>query len=220
MSDPEETGRRERKRVQMLGHLADTAARLFAAHGFDSVTMEQIAAEADVAKRTLYNHFPTKEATLAYWMDAELERDLAGLQDDVAKCPTFVSRLSCVLEASAAWCEKHPDYLVAYLRHRFLSIVVAGTDGNGTNGNGSDIMLAWQHLIAEGQRTGELNKNSPADQLATWFHHLYLGALLRWLTIPRLSLQKELNAITTLFIEGAGIREQAQKTPPPKTRSR
>ncbi len=45
-------------------------------HGYESVTMEQIAAAADVARGTLYNHFPFKEAVLAYWIHGQLAKDL------------------------------------------------------------------------------------------------------------------------------------------------
>lgn len=203
-STSDELGRRERKRKQMLEHLANTAANLFESLSYESVTMERIAEEADVAKRTLYNHFPTKEAILAYWIDAELQRDLAGLQSSIARCKTFRSRIACVLHASAEWCEKHPDHLMAYLRHRLLS--VGAPDTQEVRSDGSDIALAWQHLIAAGQQAGELSQASPADQLATWFHHLYLGALLRWLNVPGLSLENEFHSITKLFIEGAGTR--------------
>ena len=207
MKTSDDQGRRERKRLQMLEHLASTAVRLFESHSYESVTMEQIAAEADVAKRTLYNHFPTKEAVVAYWLDAELERDLAHLQSEVRKYKAFRSRIGCVLSASADWCEKHPTYLMAYLRHRFLSIGVVDVGGSG--GNARDIAFAWQQLIAGGQQAGELNPALAADQLATWFHHLYLGALLRWLNVPGLSLPKEFQAITDLFVDGAGTKAAA-----------
>jgi AcrR family transcriptional regulator len=204
MTTTDDPGRRARKRTQMLAQLTSTAARLFEIHGYESVTMEQIATQADVAKRTLYNHFPTKEAVLAHWLDAELERDLARLQGGMAKCTTFVSRVTYLLNASADWCAEHPVHLAAYLRHRFLSIGTAESDDSSASGRG--IAHAWQQLIAEGQRAGELSKKLPAQQLATWFHHLYLGALLRWLTVPDLSLRKEFGAILNLFVEGAGTR--------------
>ncbi|RQS60942.1 TetR/AcrR family transcriptional regulator [Burkholderia sp. Bp8963] len=200
----DDPGRRARKRIQMLSHLAATAAQLFDAHGYDAVTMEQIAAAADVAKRTLYNHFPTKEAVLAHWLEGELARDLAHLQRDVARRKTFASRIACVLDASAAWCELHPVYLLAYLRHRFLSIGATGPDGGSATS--SDIALVWQQLIAAGQQSGELNRSLPADQLATWFHHLYLAAMLRWLNVPGLSLKREFQAVVRLFVEGAEVK--------------
>ena len=60
-------GLRERKRLQTLDLLTRSAYTLFETHGYDSVTMEQIAAQAGVSKGTLYNHFPVKEALLAHY---------------------------------------------------------------------------------------------------------------------------------------------------------
>jgi AcrR family transcriptional regulator len=55
------TGLRERKKSETRQHIADVAARLFAEHGFDEVTVDQVAQAADVAKKTVFNYFPTKE---------------------------------------------------------------------------------------------------------------------------------------------------------------
>jgi AcrR family transcriptional regulator len=57
----QETTRRERKRLQTRRLLISTAFRLFRDQGYDETTIAQIAAEADVAKKTFFNHFPAKE---------------------------------------------------------------------------------------------------------------------------------------------------------------
>lgn len=44
--------------------LQEVALRLFTAHGFDAVTVEQVAAAAGVSHMTFFRHFPTKEAVL------------------------------------------------------------------------------------------------------------------------------------------------------------
>ncbi|WP_028219130.1 TetR/AcrR family transcriptional regulator [Paraburkholderia oxyphila] len=199
----ENEGRRARKRQQMLAHLSTAAAALFEAAGYDAVTMEQIADRADVARRTLYNHFATKEAVLAYWLEAELARDLAHLEREVTRRRSFVARVNCVLDASAQWCERHPAYLMAYLRHRFSTI--GGGEGETPEGAG-DIVAMWRQLIAAGQRDGELSKGGDPAQLAVWFHHLYLAALLRWLSTPGVVLRKEFRAIVRLFVDGARAR--------------
>jgi len=54
-------GLRERKKEQTRQLIADTAARLFAADGFDRVTVADVAREAQVAVATVFNYFPTKE---------------------------------------------------------------------------------------------------------------------------------------------------------------
>jgi AcrR family transcriptional regulator len=54
-------GRRERKKQLTRQAISDVATALFLEHGFDDVTVARIAAAADVAVQTVFNHFPTKE---------------------------------------------------------------------------------------------------------------------------------------------------------------
>ncbi len=54
-------GLRERKKQQTWGLIAQTAHRLFQEHGFDAVTVADVAREADVSRKTVFNYFPTKE---------------------------------------------------------------------------------------------------------------------------------------------------------------
>ena len=53
--------RRARKKAQTRTLIRETAQALFAERGFEAVTIADIAAAADVAVQTVFNHFPTKE---------------------------------------------------------------------------------------------------------------------------------------------------------------
>jgi TetR/AcrR family transcriptional regulator of autoinduction and epiphytic fitness len=61
--DPTVTHQRltDRKRVAVIS----AATEEFLAAGFDATSMDRIAARANVSKRTVYNHFPSKEALFA-----------------------------------------------------------------------------------------------------------------------------------------------------------
>ncbi len=74
MTDPP-IERRTRKRLITRQTISDTATRLFFQRGFDNVTIDEIAAAADVGRMTVFNHFPRKEDM---FFDREQEiRDIA-----------------------------------------------------------------------------------------------------------------------------------------------
>lgn len=57
-------GRRERKKLATRAALSGAALRLSVENGVDRVTVEQIADEADVAVRTFFNYFSSKEEAI------------------------------------------------------------------------------------------------------------------------------------------------------------
>jgi TetR/AcrR family transcriptional repressor of mexJK operon len=56
--------------------ILEAAKRMFTAHGFDGVSMDQIAAEAGVSKLTVYSHFGDKETLFAAAVKSHCEQAL------------------------------------------------------------------------------------------------------------------------------------------------
>jgi AcrR family transcriptional regulator len=71
-----ELGARERQKAATRGAITEAAMTLFAAHGFDQVSVAAVAAAAGVTERTVFNHFPTKE-DLVYPASVEFQDSLA-----------------------------------------------------------------------------------------------------------------------------------------------
>jgi AcrR family transcriptional regulator len=80
-SPASQTGLRELKKRRTRELISETARALFAQHGFDRVTIAEIARAAEVSEQTVFNYFPTKE-DLIYWRLASFEEDLlAAIRD-------------------------------------------------------------------------------------------------------------------------------------------
>lgn len=73
---PVDTPRRltDRKHAAIL----DAAVEEFRASGYDATSMDRIAARAGVSKRTVYNHFPGKDALFLRILETMLERGIVG----------------------------------------------------------------------------------------------------------------------------------------------
>jgi AcrR family transcriptional regulator len=62
---------RERKKERQRTDLLRVGAELFRKNGYDQTRMEDIAAQAEVSPKTIYNYFPSKEKLLVALLDSD-----------------------------------------------------------------------------------------------------------------------------------------------------
>lgn len=74
-------GRRERRKAATRDTILDAALSLFFQHGFTAVTVREIADLADVTPKTVFAHFPRKEALVFSDEDARNERLVRAVLD-------------------------------------------------------------------------------------------------------------------------------------------
>jgi AcrR family transcriptional regulator len=72
---------RSRKKQRTRQQIADAAAALFAANGFERVTVADVARAADVSEQTVYNYFPAKEQLVLDEDEAFEARFVAMIRD-------------------------------------------------------------------------------------------------------------------------------------------
>jgi len=78
---PESGHRVGRRRSTTTDHLSNVAIDLFVAHGFDEVSVDDVAHAAGIARRTLFRYYPSKNALPWGDFDAHLEK----MRDELAE---------------------------------------------------------------------------------------------------------------------------------------
>ncbi|MEW5727917.1 MAG: TetR/AcrR family transcriptional regulator [Pseudomonadota bacterium] len=195
-----EPGRRLRKKDATYNAVVDVALRLFERDGFDGVTMERIAAEADVAKATLYRYFPVKEAILAAFVRRETARRRPDIEALIAAEPDTRRRLVVLYRCMAEWFAANRTYLSRYITYRLAS--PGGYVPREEERSGFHHHLAL--VLAAGQRDGDVRADRPVNELAGALGCLHLAAILRWLAEPESDLVATVEPMVSLFLEGAG----------------
>jgi AcrR family transcriptional regulator len=198
---PPPAPRRERKRQQLADHVAGTAFRLFEDLGYEAVTMEQVAAAADVAKGTLYKYFPVKEALLAHHFQRDIASGINALWQILAKQRSFAAQMRCLLHASAKWHEARRKFIAHYVRYQ-----LANFDGGdkARQRRASAARSILERLCSDGQARGDVRRDLPAAQLAVMLECMSLGATMVWLGTADGNLKTEFDALLRVAMSGVG----------------
>ncbi|MGH1505146.1 MAG: TetR/AcrR family transcriptional regulator [Acidimicrobiales bacterium] len=100
---------RARRRRAAMRETQTLALELFVRHGFDSVTVEDVAEAAAMSASTIYRHFDTKEG-LVLWHEFDQEVD-AALATRLPSHPPLTAILLALQESLAARWDDDPFQL-------------------------------------------------------------------------------------------------------------
>jgi AcrR family transcriptional regulator len=155
----------DRKKEETRLKIIAVATGLFKAHGFDAVTMERIAAEADIAKGTLYNYFPVKEAIVGEY----IRRTFAGrFGERVAMLrimPDTRSRLAWVLTEIHRGIAAQPDIFEKYFVYHIHNTLSLRREA----GIESGFRQLTAEIAALGRQSAELRGDLPDASLVALF---------------------------------------------------
>lgn len=171
-----EVGIRERRKRDTRARILDAAATLFAQHGIAGVTVDDIAAAADVGKGTIYNYFAAKEDIASAFL---MELDRAAL-DTMALLPTDAMSAAEALDA-AAWSlleRKAPyrEFVRAFLARTFAPDNFAHEQHALQGQLDEAIGDLFRRLLA---RPGS-NNTQPVADLTLSFKTMHLGISAIW----------------------------------------
>lgn len=201
--DPRGMTRWERRKEETRERILVAALDLFHKQGFDATSMEQIAEEVDIAKATLYSHFPVKEAIISEYMQRSLKESEPEFDRFLHDLPDTRSRLIAVAEKASTWVLMHKDILQAYITYRFQILQETIKDPSKRSG----LENVFARVIKAGQEAGDLRADIRSEVLARHLALMHLGAVVGWLADQvNNPLLESLSKAYDLFLNGSSIK--------------
>lgn len=198
--------RRLRKRQETRDRILAAAAELFAARGA-AVTMDEIAAAADVAPATLFNYFPSRAAVqegLASELFAAIAAAIAARREERAPLAERLAGLAEDLAAVVGAAQPR--------RPELLRMLVQATALTGHRGAAmTRLQRVWSAFVYDGQRRGEVRTDADAAFLGDAARAVLLAALLNWLDDPRYPLVSRLRQTSALLRDALARRPDPQE---------
>ncbi|ARP99144.1 TetR family transcriptional regulator [Pseudorhodoplanes sinuspersici] len=87
VADSRKEGLRERKRRETLQRISEVGLGLFMAKGYDATTLDEIAAEAGISRRTFFYYFESKEDIILAYVGVFAEALKTAVRESTASTP-------------------------------------------------------------------------------------------------------------------------------------
>jgi AcrR family transcriptional regulator len=201
---PETPGLRERKKQRTRRAIEGAALGLFEERGFEGTTIDDIAAVAEIAPRTFFHYFPSKEDVVLSDYATRLDRIVAALGRAPGGESPWQGLRTAFLSVAADY-EDERDQLLR--RFRIIS------ENPSVAARSLQLQAAWEDAVAEavaGWLDVDVRQTIEPRLLAGAALAAMRASLARWLTDDgRSRLPDHVDACFTLL--GSGLGEVGER---------
>jgi AcrR family transcriptional regulator len=172
-------GRRERRKLEVRERILEAAMRRFLGQGFESTTVDQIAEDADVAQKTFFNYFPTKQAVFHQLAEERIDELCQLLEEERERAASTQEKLRhCFLRLSQLLEERRR-------LARDLIVEIMKSSPPGTSGAElSRLHGLFGAILRDGQAAGDVRRDQGVDFLAEMVLGAFHAVMNNWLNIP------------------------------------
>jgi AcrR family transcriptional regulator len=198
--------RTDRRKQEIRDRILQAAFELFLSQGIDATKIEDICERADVANRTFFNHFATRQEMI----QALAEKRLLNLREVVLdrSAEPVPGRLTGVFcDIAAALVEAGDTY------RAMIGAMLVTTIGSGTQ-RGFGLHDAFLELVKDGVAKGEISSKHDPQILADLLVGGLVVGIVNWTIDTTYSLE------TGLRDSAAALVELLAAEPPPKSSRR
>ncbi|MFN2427117.1 MAG: TetR/AcrR family transcriptional regulator [Candidatus Binatia bacterium] len=207
-------GRRSRRRRELHQSILATAAELFARDGYDATTVERIAAAADIAPATFFNHFRSKEDVLREVGQDVFSRFRRLVDEQLERRVTSVERLQGFAERSAQLVRRAPE-----MTRRVLMAVLRTSRPGEAGAELASMQADFVRLLERGRDgsapAGDIPHDLNVELTAEILVSVVIGAMTHWINDANYPLEKRLRETLTLL--GARLLAPVSPVPAPAT---
>jgi AcrR family transcriptional regulator len=190
----------ERKKNETRQKIISVAMDLFKKQGVGATTMEQIAEEADIAKGTLYNYFPVKEAIIDEYIKQIFKERNAERIQKLQGMPDTRSRMVLILSLLMEGVQAQREIFERYFVYRIQNMISLHQDESMASG----LYLLEREIITLGQKTADLRQDLPVDILGDLFEFVFIKVAQQFYRAPeKFNAQEAIDRYVDLFMNGA-----------------
>ncbi len=188
-------GRRERRKLELRGRILQAASDLFVQNGFHATKVSDVCERADIAHKTFFNHFPSKQHLLRELAEvslAELFDDIESIRHDPRPTRERLRALFVRIAERAAEAGPMTRELVTELVH-----VVNESPERSTHAR--RMHEAFGAIVRDGLAAGEVTRRHDSDTLTELILGSYYVLMFNYANLDDFPIRKQAEAVARLL---------------------
>ncbi len=183
--------RRERRKLEVRSRIFDAAAELFAERGFDVTKVADVCERADVAHKTFFNHFPSKQHLLRELASHSLDGVLVDIESARKEGGFTRERLDIFFASISEQAEEagpmHRDFMT--------ELVHAVHESPAKSEHARKLHDAFGAIVADGLDAGDVTRRHDAETLTEMILGAYYVLMFNFANLDDFPFRKQATAV-------------------------
>jgi AcrR family transcriptional regulator len=172
--------RRERRKREVHDRILEAAVDLFEKQGFDATKVDEICELADVAQKTFYNHFPTKQNLFRELAEGVVAEMHAVLEDARRQPLSTQQRLRYFFDRV----EQNTEDFGRVSRELVVEAMRVSQLEGGNPEETRRLHASFGALLREGVKRGDVGDAFGLEFLTEMTVGVFTSIVLNWVTLP------------------------------------
>jgi AcrR family transcriptional regulator len=195
--------RRERRVRELHDRIVSAAMERFAARGVEAVTVDEICHAADIAQKTFFNHFPTRQHLMREIAEGFLHDLRALLQEARRGGGATAKQLERFFALIATEVERGGP-----MRRSFVMEVIRLVHDDAGNAEKTrQLHDAFGALLRDGARAGDITTAYPLPVLTEVVVGIFTTLMLNWLGIEAYPFRARATAMARFLADALRTRK-------------
>ena len=191
MEPPTDLGRRERRKLETRARIVGAAAELFIERGFATTKVADICDRVDIAHKTFFNYFPSKQHLLREIAQEALGELCAQIETARKEEDSTAERLLYFFQNTAERAEQ-----AGPMNRELLSeLVHVVNESSDKSTHARKLHDAFAEIVRDGLEAGEVTKEHGPETLTEMILGAYYVLMFNYANLDNYSIQQHAGAV-------------------------
>ncbi|WP_372777402.1 TetR/AcrR family transcriptional regulator [Litorivivens sp.] len=181
-ADESNLSRREQRKMEVRGRINEAALALFSAKGVELTTVEEICESAEVARKTFYNYYSSKQDLIRALSDSMLYDETSNVIElALEKYDSTRERVEYIYGVMIDNLQRYEELERCLVHQALLDL---SSENSQIGQRLGDLNAAFSELVRDGLRLGDVSESYSAEFIGEMIVGLINATIINWVHDP------------------------------------